>query len=343
MVLATDSAMLRHRCRLVLSFGLLALAGCARLQAFHNTNDRPDFGTEPVAAPPVAATTAKVETVAETRPAPKPSAVPVVSLQPPETVAARSESAKPKPVETPKPPQGPSLNDLLGESRRRLEALVSYRVTMNLQERIGTTLRPPENVVLNIRRHPKAVRLEWPDGPSQGREVIYAADSNGGLMYIHMPNAIIPQLKMPPDSPLAMSNSRHPISDAGFDTILTNMEDEHRRASSGDLSHGEIRYEGQETPEGLNKPCYKIVRITPTKETWIVFLDPETYLPVFVQASAENGDTLERYLFRDLTLNPSDLASVDGFNPEKRWGPSRGLFQRLARGNSNAAKTTETR
>lgn len=260
-----------------------------------------------------------------------------------------ASSPRPEPVEpnvaaaATSPARGPTLEGLLAGSRRRLDGITSYRVTMNLQERVAGTLRPAEDVVLNIRRQPRAVRLEWPNGPNKGREVIFAADANDGLMLVHMANALIPQIKMAPDSPLATQNSRHPITEAGYDTIVENMERAFRSQEAGDPSLGKIRYDGLETPESLSKPCHKIVRVTPTKETWIVYLDPENDLPVLVQATDGNGDRLEHFVFRDLSFNPSDLAAADAFNPEARWGPSRGLFQRLARAGTATPKAVETR
>ena len=159
-------------------------------------------------------------------------------------------------------------------------------------------------------------------------------------MHVRMANALRPQLKMAPDSPLATQNSRHPITEAGFDTIVENMEAAvGARRQAAIPPSGKIRYDGLETPETLSMPCHKIVRVTPTNETWIVYLDPETDLPVLVQATAENGDRLEHFVFRDLSFDPADLASADAFSPEARWGPSRGLFQRLARAGTANAET----
>ena len=65
-------------------------------------------------------------------------------------------------------------------ARARLDALSSYQVELNRQERVGKTLLEPEDVLLSIRRSPKAVRLEWVDGPQKGREVIYGGPRTAG-------------------------------------------------------------------------------------------------------------------------------------------------------------------
>jgi hypothetical protein len=160
-----------------------------------------------------------------------------------------------------------------------------------------------------------------------------------------MPESLVPlpRLSMPPDSPLATRNSRHPITEAGFDTIVRNLEDAYQRQQREDRSLGTVRFEGLEMPEGLTRPAQKVVRVTPSHETWTVYFDPETHLPTFVQAVSGSGELLERCLFRDPILSPPELASADAFDPDARWGPPKGLFQRLARTGASAEKEATTR
>jgi hypothetical protein len=242
-------------------------------------------------------------------------------------------------------PGGPALVTLLSKSRNRLDGLTSYQVKMTHQERISGVLNPPEEVILSIRRNPKAVRLEWPTGAHKGREVLYAADAKGGMMHVQMGNSTIPvpRLSMAPDSPLAARDSRHPITEAGFDTVVGNMEEALLAQQSGDPSLGAIRYAGMERPSGLDKPCHKVVRVTPSNETWVVYLDPESNLPVFVEATAGNGEVLERHSFRDPSFDLPELASAEAFDPDARWGPPKGFLQRLARAGSAGPKPTEPR
>ncbi len=147
-----------------------------------------------------------------------------------------------------------SLAGLLTESRQRLEGLTSYQVMMSHRERVGMVLNPAEDVLLSVRRSPKAVRLEWPTGPNKGREVIYEPGRNA-QMQIYMPGALVPRVPMKPDSFLAMRNSRHPISEAGFHTILQNMELALEGEGTENPAHGQLRYMGLEQPEGLDAPA----------------------------------------------------------------------------------------
>jgi hypothetical protein len=248
----------------------------------------------------------------------------------------------------PEPPAGaasqPTLDSVLAQSRQALDALSTYQVKMNHQERVAGVLKPAEDVVLSIRRRPKAVRIEWLDGSNKGREVIYAADANGGLMHVKMvgPLGALPRLSLAPDSPLATANSRHPITEAGFDTIVGNMEEGLRQQKSGQGS-GRLTYAGLATENGLDKPSHKVVRVTESGETWVVYLDPESHLPALVQATGGNGDLLERYVFKDPVPGAAELSKADAFDPDARWGPSKGLLQRLARSNTATDEKTETR
>ena len=237
----------------------------------------------------------------------------------------------------------PDLTTVLGESRKAIDSLSTYQIKMTHQQRIGRLLQEPEAVVMSIRRQPKAVRLEWPEGTSKGREVLYAADIDGGQMHVKMPNPLLPRLSMAPDGPLATRSSRHPISEAGFDTIIAGMEAAQRAALADDPSFGRLSYEGLETPEGIDSVCEKIVRVSPEQERWVVYLDPKTHLPRMFQANSANGDLLERHVFQEIRTNVPELASREAFDPDSRWGPNKGFLQRLARTPTGPDSSTQTR
>ena len=120
--------------------------------------------------------------------------------------------------------------------------------------------------------------------------MIFSEKETSGMLLVNMADSKIPvpRLSLPPDSPLALRNSRHPITEAGFDTILGNLQKTIDENKAGDRSHGRITYMGLEQPGPLDHPCHKIVRVTSSGETWQVFLDPASKLPAMVQA---NGGT----------------------------------------------------
>lgn len=247
------------------------------------------------------------------------------------------------PPDAPPAQADPSVESLVAATRARLDGLTNYQVHLNRQERVGSTLLPAESVVLSIRRNPRAVRLEWPEGAHKGREVIYSATEHDGLMHVNMADSIVPvpRLSIAPDSPMVLKNSRHPITEAGFDTIIHNLEISLEKGSHGDSSGGKLSYGGLEQPAGLDRPCHKILRVTPSGEMWLVYLDPNSQFPAMIQGNAPNGDLLERYSFSAIKTNLAELASRDAFDPNQRWGEPRGLLSRLARG-ANGRNTAES-
>ncbi len=268
------------------------------------------------------------------RPRRSPAAVKVAAN--PAAAEPIRDAAEPAADEPARSPEA-TLKELLDEARSRLEAMNTYQVAITRIERVNGNELPEEKALLSIRRDPKAVRLEWPDGPSKGREVIYSAAINDKVMQVNVANsALIPRMTIPVDSVLAMRNSRHPITEAGFDTIFDNLKrqvDAQGRPTGGE---GRLTYKGLQPVDGVDRPCHLIQRITPTKEVWRVFLDPDDLMPVVVTAQEADGTLLESYRYEHLKPNPPDLAAVEAFDPDKRWGESKGLFSRLARGGGGA-------
>lgn len=285
---------------------------------------------------------------AEPAPAPTPARGPEIDApldpepqtpRPRRAPAAVKVAATPAPAEPARdadePKRSPEavLEELLGQARRRLDAMNTYQVAITRIERVRGDELPEEQALLSIRREPKAVRLEWPDGPSKGREVIYSAAINDKVMQVNVANsALIPRMTIPIDSVLAMRNSRHPINEAGFDTIFDDLEKQFDAQGRPTGGEGRLTYKGLQPAKGVDRPCHLIQRITPTKEVWRVYLDPDSLMPVVVTAQEAGGTLLESYRYENLKPNPPDLAAAEAFDPDKRWGESKGLFSRLARG-----------
>lgn len=244
---------------------------------------------------------------------------------------ATDDRAGPRPGST----RDDKLQAILATAKDRLDALSTYQVNITRAERIGGVMQAEEDVLLSIRRNPKAVRLEWTKGPNKGREVIYSAAINDRMMYVHSGNSTLPlpRMTIPVDSPLAMRNSRHPITEAGFDTTLGNLFKFLEPRTATAARDGKLLYKGVDRPKELDHPCHLVQRVTPEGETCHVYLDTRTFMPAMVSAvQTSNGELIERYIYRNLRRNPAELASTDAFDPDKRWGESKGWLSRIARG-----------
>lgn len=282
--------------------------------------------------------------------------LPVAAAQPIAETLKRDESTAPPLVEPGAAPVSPSsrasdaaeasknatIDSLLASAKETLNKVKTYQVRLRRRERVGGHLQPMEEVVLSVRRDPRAVRFEWPSGPHQGREVIYEPGANRGHILVHAPEAPIPRISLSPDNPLVTKTSRHPISEAGFETLLDQIETRLQAVRSHDPSAGTYRIEGPERPEPGGPRCLKIVRQLPDGQIEEAFFDPKTHLPALVRVTAPNGDLEESYRFLNPRLDLPELAKADAFDPDARWGTANvaaGLLERLS-GRMPKAETT---
>ncbi len=221
---------------------------------------------------------------------------------------------------------------ILSRAEAKLDSLQTYQMRVSRLERVNGQLQPEEEIVLSIRRNPKAVRLEWASGPSKGREVVYSSTLDPRMIFVHMPPGAIPLpvMKIPVDSPLVMRNSRHAITEAGLDTIVDNLRKSERGGDKSPSNAGVLSYQGTDKPAGLARTCHHFVRRTATGETWNVYLDERSLLPCMVFGQDSSGKVIERYVYREIRENPTDLASAGAFEPGERWGEPKGLLSRFA-------------
>ena len=165
---------------------------------------------------------------------------------------------------------------MVQNGRTNLGKVQTYQVAMTRQERVGSTLQPSEDVLLSIRREPKAVRLEWPSGSQKGREVLYSASEPGGLMHINMADSARScpvKMNLATDSPLVMRSSRHPITEAGLDAILDGLDVTLKPHEAGTAANDRLVYEGQVTPPEIGRACDKVTQVNAAKgETWVILL-----------------------------------------------------------------------
>lgn len=284
-----------------------------RALAASNSNANVEPAAAPIPEPP-AAIAFEPPTPIEPIPNPLPIAAPAPIIPEP---AAAPEAA---PAIDPSGANRERLTppNLVAEARRAVDAIPGYQVRLDRQERVGPKLQEKESVMLSIRRSPRAVRIEWPTGPHKGREVLFARGDGPDLMHVNMPGALVPRITLPINSPLAKRNSRHPIDEAGIDSIVGHMERWVEQAPA------KAQYLGSEIPPSYGRPCQKLKFEGDDGEIRLVHLDAQTHLPVLVRISAANGDLLEDYSFREIRTDCPELARAEAFDPNSRWGPIKG-------------------
>ncbi|HEV3121688.1 MAG TPA: DUF1571 domain-containing protein, partial [Isosphaeraceae bacterium] len=110
------------------------------------------------------------------------------------------------------------LLDSLLTAASRLERIEGYTATFHRQERIAGKLGPAQKLELKLRHRPFSVYLKFIE-PDPGKEVVYAEGQFDNKMIAHasgFARRLLPRLAVAPTSPLALSENRHPITDAGL-------------------------------------------------------------------------------------------------------------------------------
>lgn len=223
-----------------------------------------------------------------------------------------------------------ALDEALRRTSATLAQTTNYKVQVSNQETLNGKTLPADTFMLNARRQPFAVRMEWSNGKEAGREVIFSPAETGGMIQIRMPKGLIPRMTMSPDSPLVRAKSRHPISEAGIDSVVERLNLTLQKLKSGSADAGQLDVQ-QVTDPHLGEQI-RITHRTVTNETWVVDLDKVTGLPLTIHATDAAGGLLEHYEFRNFQLNQADLLTADAFDPNARWGSKTNLFGKIARG-----------
>lgn len=228
------------------------------------------------------------------------------------------------------------LASILDKTRRTFANTSNYKVEVALQERMNGRMLPQDKFTLYKRRQPLAVRMEWTEGKDVGREVIFSPAETKGMIQIRMPKGLIPRISMAPDSPLVRSKSRHPIDEAGADSVVDRLMATLQKFEAGSPEAGSLNVESVVDPQ--LGPIRRVTHHTIEREIWVVDMDENTGLPLTIHATDESGELLEHYEFRGYQLNLPELLSAEAFDHNARWGNPK-LFGRLASGNSKEDST----
>lgn len=268
------------------------------------------------------------------------------------TLSIPSNAGSNKPPDAPSPPNAPSaanrstsikpneavakLDRILSRTSLTLSQTKTYSVQVSLQEQLNGRILPPDSFQLNKRREPLAIHMLWSQGKEAGREVIFSPVETNGMIQIRMPKGLIPRLTMSPESPLVRSKSRHPITQAGADSVVERLNEtlvmhKQNRPDAGRLDVTSV-------VEPVVGQVDRVTHLNSAGETWVVDMDPASGLPLTIHATDKTGLLLEHYEFRKYELNRSELLTANAFDPNSRWGQA-SLFSKIAKGNTTDTST----
>jgi hypothetical protein len=217
---------------------------------------------------------------------------------------------------------------LLESGRQWLAQRTDYTATFYKQELLAGKLSPRNQIQLKIRHAPFSVYMRW-QSPNEGREVIYREGAHDNQLLVHegsgLASFLVPVLKLDPNGELAMSNSRHPVTEIG----LLNLTDRLLEVRRNDLENPKVHVTMCEAAVD-QRSCYQFEFLYPENDAAahyhkvVVCIDKDLRIPVACrtydwpapEASAELP-LLEDYIYTDLQFNQSlnDLA-FDHQNPD---------------------------
>ncbi|MFO0880548.1 MAG: DUF1571 domain-containing protein [Gemmataceae bacterium] len=187
----------------------------------------------------------------------------------------------------------------------------SYRCQLTKQERVRGKLGQREQIQACFREKPFSVRLEWAKGHGLARRTLYVAGAYENRIQV-IPagwRALAGLVTCPVDDEEARANSRYPITQFGLrcGTARTLAAWKRGRAS-GDLT---VAFLGTRSlPDHPGRPCWVLERIErPGNDPEGIicsrfYFDVETWLQVGSELEDARGETVGRYYFSSVEINP---------------------------------------
>ena len=212
----------------------------------------------------------------------------------------------------------------LRDANSRLKAAGGYTAVMHKTERLNGRLGAEQILEMKCRHEPFSIYFKFRT-PETGKEVVFSAGHYDDDVIAHgagFSRRLIPRLKVPPTSPLAMAGNRHPITDAGL-LNLTNRLIGFREL---DLADPEARTVLDRVKFDTGKEVLRSVHTHPHQkperpfQLVEVIYDAETRIPIQITSfdwpsAGETGDPrlAEKYRYDDLKLG-AELTDAD-FDP----------------------------
>lgn len=213
-------------------------------------------------------------------------------------------------------PLSPAL-ELARQSRQAVEQLRDYQATFAKQERVNGQLLPA-TMHIKFRAKPFSVYLRFLT-PHLGREVLYVAGRNNGNLLAHETGfaALAGTVALPPTSPEAMAEGRHPITRIGIEKmvegVIEQWEAERRAVPAQGDGAVEVTYYHNARLGGTECRCIQTTHPRPRTETKFhrtrLFIDKKTKLPIrveqygFPSRPGAQPPLMEEYTYSNIQTN----------------------------------------
>lgn len=217
---------------------------------------------------------------------------------------------------------------MLEDSLTRLEQIESYTAKFEKQERIDGELSEHQVLATKIRHQPFSVYFKYEQG-AVGQEILFPISDEDPRILVKSARlgGRLPAMKLEPNSPLVMGESRYPITMAGIKE-LTKMTLEIRQLDTR-KPQGAVRIDLRDDVRFDGRPVYAYTvdyanaKVSPTYRRCVLYIDKELKLPVFVRnwtwSNQAKGSTagefddstlIEYYAFKKINTN-AKLQRID--------------------------------
>ncbi len=248
-------------------------------------------------------------------------------FDPQRTVRAQEQTPPAQDVSQAKeiPPDHPltGVLRLAKASRERIKAVPEYECRFFKRDLVNGRVYTHSTRV-KFRAKPLSVYMRF-DQPAAGREVIYVEGQNGGKLLAHEPGigALVGTIAIPPNSPQALSESRHPISEFGMENLLNGAIDQWEGEAQFAAAETEAKYYPKAKLHKME--CQVIETRHPVQRRQFPFymtrlyIDNKTLLPVrleqygFPRKAGEKPPLIEEYTYYEVRPN-AELSDRD-FDP----------------------------
>jgi hypothetical protein len=156
-------------------------------------------------------------------------------------------------------------------------------------------------------RKPFDVRLEWLNGGKVDQTAVYRQGQNDGKVLARQSGllgVLTGTIKLDPTDKLALSDSRHPITEMGIGKIIERAQ--HDAADH----HINMRLSGEESLDGRATYRFEFgatksadVGGVPGSRRALIWVDRELKLPIKLELYDGSNVLLERHHFRDLRVD----------------------------------------
>ena len=197
--------------------------------------------------------------------------------------------------------QATSPEDLIAIGRESVRLLGTYRARLLKQERVNGKVLPPQIIEVVVQPAPRALRLEYVEGPKSGRRVVWNQSRPSEMLVRESGILGLASMWIDLDGRLARGDSNHSVTELGFAPLFDLLASDLRK---GRAQGGLIRKD-----EGFDASgAYCMVYTAPPGAKGLyaqrtrLCIDVGLGLPVKIEVNDGQG-FLERYEYTNIRAN----------------------------------------